>query len=624
MNDALPATAPETVDFDGRAVAARLSHAPGVYRMIDGEGTVIYVGKARSLCKRVASYFQSARQHPPKVRAMVAHVRHIEVTVTRTETEALLLESNLIKSLRPRYNIVLRDDKTYPYIRLATGKWPRLAFHRGLRRSGERYFGPYASAGAVRASLNLLQKLFRIRNCEDTFFRNRTRPCLQHQIGRCSAPCVGLVTPGTYEEDLRHALLFLEGRSAEVIEALVARMEAAVARLEFERAAGLRDQVQQLKQVQSSQYVSADAGDVDVIACVVEGGVACVQVFSIRGGMNLGNQPWFPRHVDADAPAAEVLGAFLPQYYLGAGERPLPARILVSEVVEEATSLAVAFAEIAGRRVQLAVPQRGVSVKWMGMALENARAAITRRLAERDGAAERLRALGEALGLAKPLGRIECFDVSHTRGEAPVAACVVFGPEGPVKADYRRFNIEDVTPGDDYGAMRQALLRRYTRLVREEARLPDLLLIDGGAGQVAEAVRVLDDLELSEHIRVLGVAKGPSRKPGAETLVVAEGGDAPRLAPGSAALHLIQQIRDEAHRFAITGHRQRRASARTHSSLEDIDGVGARRRKALIQHFGGLAGVKAAGVEELCRVPGISRALATRIHASLREGLASG
>jgi len=613
-----PTPAPE---FDGRAVALRLASAPGVYRMIDQEGTVLYVGKAGSLRKRVASYFQSTRQHTPKVRAMLVHVRHVEVTVTRTEAEALLLESNLIKALRPRYNIVLRDDKSYPYIRLTAGEWPRLAFHRGLRRAGERYFGPYPSAGAVRASLNLLQKLFRIRDCEETFFLNRTRPCLQHQIDRCSAPCVGLITPGSYEEDVRHAVLFLEGRSAEVIEALVGRMEAAATRLEFERAARIRDQVQQLKQVQSSQYVSADTGDVDVIACVVEGGIACVQVFTIRGGMNLGNQPWFPRGVDADAKATDVLAAFLPQYYLGAGERPLPARILLSDVIEDLAALAEAFASYAGRRVQLAVPQRGIAVKWMGMALENAHAAITRQLAERAGAEARLIALADALGFAGAITRIECFDVSHTRGEAPVAACVVFGPEGPLKGDYRRFNIEGVTPGDDYGAMRQALMRRYSRRAREEAPLPDLLLIDGGTGQVAEAVGVLAELQLTDRIRVLGIAKGPSRKAGAEILIEADGGTAPRLPPGSAALHLLQQVRDEAHRFAITGHRQRRASARTRSVLEEIEGVGPRRRKALIQHFGGLPGVKSAGVEELCRVPGISQALALKIHARLHEGV---
>jgi excinuclease ABC subunit C len=422
---------------------------------------------------------------------------------------------------------------------------------------------------------------------------------------------------------VRHAVLFLEGRSAEVIEVLVKRMETAAERLEFERAAQLRDQVQQLKRVQSNQYVSADAGDVDVIACVVEAGTACVQVFSIRQGMNLGNQPYFPRHVEADAPAAEVLAAFLPQFYLGAGERPLPSRILVSDGLEEEETLAEAFSEIAGRRIHLAVPQRGVAVKWMDMALENARAALTRTLAERNSARDRLVALGDALAFADPIERIECFDISHTRGEATVASCVVFNAEGPVKSDYRRFNIEDITPGDDYGAMRQAITRRYTRLAREEARLPDLLLIDGGAGQVAEAVQVLSELQLAESVRVVGVAKGPARKVGAEVLVAGDGSELPRLRPESAAMHLIQQVRDEAHRFAITGHRQRRATARTRSTLEEIEGVGARRRKALIQHFGGIAGVRGAGVEELCRVPGISRALAERIYASLREGAGS-
>jgi excinuclease ABC subunit C len=606
--------------FDGKSVSAGLTLLPGVYRMVDGEGQVLYVGKARSLRKRVSSYFQGGRQHSPRVRAMVGHVRHIEVTVTRTEAEALLLECNLIKSLRPRYNILLRDDKSYPYIRLVGGDWPRLGFHRGLREGKDRYFGPFASAGAVRASLNLLQKLFRIRGCEDTFFRNRTRPCLQHQIGRCSAPCVGLVDAEVYAEDVRHAVMFLEGRSAEVIQVLVNRMEQAANELAFERAAHLRDQVAQLRRVQGNQYVSGESGDVDVIACAVEGGIACVQVFSIRNGVNLGNQPYFPRQVDAEAPAEEVLAAFLPQYYLGGGERPFPERILLSHSLEEAEDLALAFTSIAGRKVVVHVPERGSAVRWVDMGLENARLALARTLSERNSARDRLIALAEALNAPDPIERIECFDISHTQGEATVASCVVFGAEGPVKSDYRRFNITDITPGDDYAAMRQALNRRYTRLAREEARLPDLLLIDGGAGQVAEAVQVLNELQLSQ-VRVLGVAKGPARKAGAELLVSGDEREAPRLRPESAALHLIQQIRDEAHRFAITGHRKQRAAVRTQSLLEEIEGVGAKRRRSLIQHFGGLRGVAAAGVDELCRVPGINRALAERIYATFRSGV---
>lgn len=610
----------EAPAFDGRAAAAALTGKPGVYRMLDARGAVLYVGKARSLRKRVASYFQRTDRHGPRIRAMLAQVAGLEVTVTRTENEALILESNLIKELRPRYNIVLRDDKSYPYIYLSSHQdFPRLAFHRGARKGKGRWFGPYPSAGAVRATLNLLQKLFLIRQCEDSFFRNRSRPCLQYQIQRCTAPCVGYIDAAAYQEDVAHAVLFLEGRSREVVEALVRRMEEASGRLEFERAARYRDQIHQLQKVQQRQYISGEGGDADIVACARREDAACVQLFFIRGGHNLGNKAFFPQHT-AEASAAEILAAFVAQYYLAGGaERAVPAEILLSEELADSGLLARALSARAGRRVVLSRPQRGERARWVDMALANAELALGQRLTGEGDLQRRLEALGEALALEEPPGRIECFDVSHTGGEATVASCVVFDAEGPKKSDYRRFNIEGVEPGDDYAAMHQAISRRYTRLKREEARMPDLLLIDGGKGQVAEARRALEALQVN-GVPVVGVAKGPSRRPGLETLILSDGRRSLSLDPASPALHLIQQIRDEAHRFAITGHRQRRAKARSQSPLEGIPGVGAKRRQSLMQRFGGLQGIARAGVEDLARVPGVSQALAQRIYDLFHEG----
>jgi len=605
--------------FDGKRFCATLTARPGVYRMLDGAGQVLYAGKARNLKRRVASYFRPPAQLAPKVRALVGQIAAIEVTVTHTEAEALLLESNLIKDLRPRYNVVYRDDKSYPYIHLDTGHaFPRLAFHRGARRGAGRYFGPYPNAGAVRATLNLLQKLFQIRPCEDSYFRNRTRPCLQYQIERCTAPCVGFIDEAAYRADVEHAALFLDGRSQEVLEVLRERMEQAAARLQFERAARYRDRIGDLQQIQQRQYMSGDAGDVDIVAAAARAEVGCVQVFFIRGGRNLGNKTFFPAH-SAGSDGAELLAAFLSQYYLAAdAERAIPRTILLSEPVEDAALIAEALGARAGRRVRLQARPRGERARWVAHAVENAALALAQRLAAHSGHERRLEALRGMFELDEPITRIECFDISHTRGEATVAACVVFGPEGPLKQEYRRFNITGIEPGDDYAAMRQALTRRYTRVKREEGKLPEVLLIDGGKGQVAVAREVLGELGL-DGMLVLGVAKGPARRPGQETLVLADARRTRHLPSDAPALHLIQQVRDEAHRFAIAGHRQRRARARAGSPLDHVPGIGTKRRRLIMRHFGGLQGVSRAGIEDLSQVPGISRSLAQRIYDVLHE-----
>ncbi len=594
--------------FDPRDFLRHLTTRPGVYRMLSAEGEVLYVGKARNLRRRVASYFRRSGLSP-KTRALMAQMHHVEVTVTHTEAEALLLENNLIKAHRPRYNILLRDDKSYPCIFLSRGEtYPRLALHRGPRKARGRYFGPYPSAHAVRESLSLLQKVFRVRQCEDGFFRNRSRPCLQYQIQRCSGPCVGLISPEDYAEDVRHTELFLEGRSNELVEVLAQRMEAAAAALAFERAALYRDQIQSLRRVQERQYVSGEQGDLDIVAAAVEGGAACVQVFFVRGGRNLGNKVFHPR-LPEGAAREDVLGAFLGQFYLA---HEVPRELLVNADIPERALLEAALAERSGHALAIRHRVRGERARWLAMAERNAGEALRARLASRAGVAERLEALRDALGLEETPRRMECFDISHTRGEATVASCVVFNEEGPLKSDYRRFNIEGITPGDDYAAMEQALTRRYTRLQAGEGKLPDLLVIDGGPGQLKAAARVLASLQVP-GVRILGVAKGEGRKPGRETLHLL-GQSAIRLAPDARALHLVQQIRDEAHRFAITGHRQRRGKARRTSPLEGVPGIGPRRRQRLLAQFGGLQELARAGIEDICRVPGISRALAERIY----------
>ncbi|MBP6692242.1 MAG: excinuclease ABC subunit UvrC [Xanthomonadales bacterium] len=598
--------------FDGKAFVRTLATRPGVYRMLDAQAAVLYVGKAKDLRKRVGSYFlRPALQ--PRIAAMLQRVATVEVTVTRTEAEALLLENELIKSLKPRYNVLLRDDKSFPLIHLSGAEdYPRMGFHRGARSRGGRYFGPYPSTTAVRETLNLMQKLFRVRQCEDTYFRNRTRPCLQHQIGRCSAPCVGLVTPAQYQHDVRHATLFLDGQTTTVVDELAREMEVASTALEFERAATLRDRIANIKRIQARQYVSEAEEDADVLACRIEGNLACVHGLFFRNGVSLGGRSWFPR-IPEGADEGEALSAFVAQYYL---EHPAPSLVLVNRPVEEGEWLAGMFSERRGRKVEIRHAQRGERARLVEIAERNAEQAIATEAASKGTLRARWQGLADLLQLGAPPARVECFDISHTMGEATVASCVVFDAGGPVKSQYRRYNISGLAPGDDYGAMRQALARRFKRGQAEGGPLPDLLLVDGGKGQVAEARAVLADLGI-DGVDVVGVAKGSSRKPGLEQLLLGAGGRVltpPGDAPG---LHLIQQIRDEAHRFAIGGHRQRRQRARDSSELEKIPGVGTRRRSALLRHFGGWAGVVEAGIDELARVPGIERALATRIYAAL-------
>lgn len=593
-----------------------MTERAGVYRMLDSDGTVLYVGKAKNLKKRVASYFTSKADESPRIRSMVRQIRDIEVTITRNEAEALILENNLIKELRPRYNVLFRDDKSYPYIHLSDHGYPRLSFYRGSRRLKGRYFGPYPSAGAVRRTLNLMQRLFQIRQCTDSFFNNRSRPCLQYQIKRCSAPCVGYISQEDYQRDVEHAVMFLEGRNEEVIEALMQPMQEAAERLDFERAAQYRDQIKSLRRVQEEHHQNNPDADLDVIACAIREGMACVQVFFVRNGTNIGHRSYFPQHA-RDANAEDILTAFIQQYYLGSSvEKSMPAMFVTSETPADHDILEQVLSEHTGRRITIVSKPRGERARWLRMARENAGLALAQQTAKDKHLNRRLADLQKLLDLPEPPQRIECFDISHTQGEATVASCVVFGPEGPLKNDYRRFNIKDITPGDDYAAMAQAVQRRYTRVKKEAGRLPDILLIDGGKGQVQQGLNVLEELQVT-GVYVLGVAKGPGRRPGLETLVLDDGEREQHLPADAPALHLIQHIRDEAHRFAISGHRAARGKARTVSQLEQIEGVGSKRRQELIRYFGGLQGVSRAGIEELARVPGINKGLAQRIYDSL-------
>ena len=598
--------------FDGKAFVSTLTTSPGVYRYFDEGGELLYVGKASSLKKRVGSYFLKPRMEP-RIAAMVSQIARCEITVTRTEAEALLLESQLIKALKPRYNILLRDDKSYPYIYLSGGEdYPRLAFHRGARNQPGRYFGPFPSAFAVRESLNLMQKLFKVRQCEDSYFRNRSRPCLQYQIGRCTGPCVGLISTEDYRNDVRHAEMFLEGRGNAVIDELVAAMEQASIALNFERAAALRDQIATLRKLHAQNHVQGATADMDVIACRIESGIACVSVLFFRNGISLGTRDFYPR-LPLDAEPADVLAQFIAQYYL---DRPVPREIILGEAIEDEQLLSDMLTQQCGHAVEIKTRVRGDRAQFLQMAERNAQASLTSRIASRQTLGARFDDLQSVLGLDEPPKRIECFDISHTRGEATVASCVVFGPEGAEKSHYRRFNIAGITPGDDYAAMHQALTRRFRKVAEGEGVRPDVLLIDGGTGQVAQALDVLRELGIT-GIEVVGVAKGPGRRAGEETLVLAGSSREIHPGPTSPALHLVAAVRDEAHRFAISGHRKRREKARERSVLEDVQGVGARRRAALLKAFGGLAGVEAAGVEELMQVKGIDRSLAERIYDAL-------
>ena len=600
--------------FEGyREFLRGLSGAPGVYRMQDEAGTVLYVGKARNLHRRVSSYFRKTGS-TPKVQALMSQVTHIDVTVTHTENEALLLEHNLIKTLRPRYNVLLRDDKSYPYIFLSNrDRAPRITFHRGGRSRAGRYFGPFPSTTAVRESLSLLQKVFRLRTCEDSVFQNRTRPCLQYQIERCSAPCVGYIETQAYGEDVRQAVMFLEGRNFSLVEELGAAMEHASTTHAFEQAAILRDRIAALRQVQERQYVSADGGEADVLAVVMDAGVACVTLMCIRSGRNLGSKSFFPTMGLADS-ENEVLEQFLAQHYLAYAppaeiclDRTPPGRRLIQEVLTSQ----------AGYRVGLTVPVRGIKQKWVVMATVNAQDELRRRLSARATLEDRLEGLRGVLGLTK-LDRIECFDISHTQGEETMASCVAFDAGGPIKADYRRYRIEHIGPGDDYAAIAQAVGRRYASAHAEPAKVPDLVLIDGGRGQLNAALGAARAAGFTGAL-FAGVAKGPDRRPGEEEIILPSMPNALRLSASDPALHLVQSVRDEAHRFAITGHRNRRDKKRVTSALEELPGIGEKRRQALLRHLGGLPLVARAGVEDLMKVPGISPTLARRIYEAFHD-----
>ena len=597
--------------FDARELIKSLPNRAGVYRMLDADGGTLYVGKARDLKKRVSSYFQKTEHHP-RTAMMVGQVARVETTVTRSEGEALLLENNLIKAHQPRYNVLFRDDKSYPYICLTGDPFPQLRFHRGRLDKPNRYFGPFPSAGAVREGMALLQKVFQLRTCENSVFANRSRPCMLYQIQRCTGPCVGLVSESDYQEDVRNATLFLQGKTNEVMETLQRQMEAAAAAFAFERAARIRDKITRLQQLQSRQFVeSATAGDLDVVAGVAEQGLTAVNLVMIRGGRHVGDRTFFPQHAEG-ATLDEVVPAFLVQHYL---DRPAPPTIITTDGGEDPV-LAEVLSEQSGHKVQLIANPGGERRVWVAMAVQNAGLAIGQKLAQKATQDDRLTTLQEILGLPSSAQRIECFDVSHTMGEAAVASCVIFDRLAMQTSEYRRFNVRPEAAGDDYAALREALSRRAARIVAGEYPAPDLLIIDGGKGQVGIAAEVLAEQGL-HTTKLIGIAKGPERKPGLEEIIFPDREAPLHLPADNPGLHLLQQIRDEAHRFAIQGHRARRGKARTTSSLQEIGGIGATRRRALLAHFGGLRGVQAASVDDLARVPGISRSLAERIFSEL-------
>ena len=599
--------------FEVKPFLRSLTHRPGVYRMLDAKHKVIYVGKARDLRKRVSSYFQRSHMSAKTV-AMMEQVAKVEVTVVNTEAEALVLEYNLIKQHKPRFNVLLRDDKSYPYIYASTDhRFPRLKFHRGARKGKGRYFGPYPSTRAVRQTLNELQKLFMIRNCEDKFFSNRTRPCLQYQIKRCTAPCVGIVDEEQYRQDFDAAIQFLEGRNESVVNLFVERMEEASRERDYEQAARYRDQIARLKAVEARQLVKrGDRKDLDVLGFASNGAIHCVTVMFIRNGSVIGSRDHFPKS-PGETDKRRLMNGFVAQYYLG---RDAPSEIVLDVEIEDADLLQEELSARSGHKVAIRSKVRGDRARWLEMARTNAEQGLNVKVASNATIRRQFAALGEALGLEEVPQRIECFDVSHTSGEATVASCVVFNTAGPLKSDYRRFNLTPDSAGDDYAAMSEALRRRYERISKGEVPMPDVLLIDGGKGQLAEAMAVLEKLGL-DWLTVLAVAKGRSRRPGAERLFRPGGEAAMQLPPDSPALLLIQQVRDEAHRFAITGHRQRRARARSRSPLEQIPGLGPKKRRELLRQFGGLQGVAGAGIDDLVKVHGIGRALAETIYNEL-------
>ncbi|OMH32692.1 excinuclease ABC subunit UvrC [Motiliproteus sp. MSK22-1] len=627
--------------FDSQAFLAQTTQRPGVYQMLSAEGDVLYVGKAKNLKQRLASYFRSSGL-AIKTQALVQRIQGIQLTITGSETEALLLEQNLIKKLRPPYNILLRDDKSYPFIFISdTHQYPAIQFHRGSRRHKGRYFGPFPSSGAVRDSLNLLQKIFRIRQCEESFFKNRSRPCLQYQINRCSGPCVNKITPENYADDIRHAMMFLEGKNQSIRDELAKQMERAAESLDFELAAELRDQIISLQKVQEEQHISGVEGDADILACAISAGAACIHQLFVKGGRVIGSKAHYPK-LALETTESELLSSFIGQYYLQGAEiqlnaengteqqhspvisssqgsaRPVPPQLILSHEADDVDCLVAALTAVRGKRIQVTSRVRGARSNWLKLAMTNAEQQIQNFIANRQNIYRRYIELQEALGLDEAPKRMECFDISHSSGEATVASCVVFDNQGPKKSDYRRFNIETAVAGDDYGAMNEALTRRYKRLKKDDAILPDILIVDGGKGQLKQAKEVLAELQI-DTILVLGIAKGVTRKPGLESIIHADTYDELVLPTNSGALHLLQHIRDEAHRFAITGHRQRRAKKRGQSALEQIPGVGPKRRKELLKHFGGVQEIGRASVEEIAKVSTISRVMAEEIYAHLHR-----
>lgn len=602
--------------FDHQSFLKSLTKRPGIYQMFDAEGQILYVGKAKNLKNRVTSYFRKTGL-TAKTMALVKRIDKIDVTVTETETEALILEHNLIKQYHPPYNILMRDDKSYPYIFLSDrDQWPRLAFHRGPKKAKGTYFGPFPSVHAVRDSMGFLQKTFKVRQCEDVFFKNRSRPCLQYQIKRCTAPCVNLVSEEDYAADVELTRLYLDGKADKLLKQLEVDMESASEQLQFEKAAEHRDQISALRTVQAQQMIEKGKGTIDVVAAAVSNGQACVHMLYVRQGRILGSRSYYPKAPLAEQ-VTELLEEFLPHLYLSGGSRPdLPKEILLNAPIEGAEALSDALQARVGRKIEVRDSVRGFRAKWLQLAQRTAEQNLAGKLASKKTIEQRFESLRETMGLEAMPQRVECFDISHSSGEAVVASCVVFDGNGPVKSDYRRFNIDGIKAGDDYAAMEQAIRRRYTRLMKGEGKLPDILLIDGGKGQIGVAKEVLSDLAVV-GVLVLGVAKGTTRKPGLETLILADQNNKVIARPQQAALHLIQQIRDEAHRFAITGHKARRDKKRRTSPLEGIAGVGPTRRRDLLKHFGGIAEVRKASVADLMKVDNINKKVAEAIYSAL-------
>ncbi|MEI6859422.1 MAG: excinuclease ABC subunit UvrC [Shewanella sp.] len=606
------------VPFDSVLFLKSVSSSPGVYRMYDAKGVIIYVGKAKDLKKRLGSYFRKNLNHI-KTQALVSHINNIDVTVTHSETDALILENDYIKQYMPRYNVLLRDDKSYPYILLSQHKHPRLAYHRGPKRDKGTYFGPYPNGGAVRESLHLMQKIFPIRQCDDLYYKSRSRPCLQYQIGRCSAPCVNKVSSEEYEVQVKLASLFLKGKNQQVMVEFVSKMEDCAQSLEYEKAASYRDQIAALRKVAEQQEVSNSSGDMDVIGAYYASGVACFHLLFIRNGKIFGSRSYYPS-VPAQTDMDEILSAFMIQFYLNVdSQRTLPKEILLSHSFNDLPQLEKAIQTALNKKLEIKTNVRSERANFLRLAITNATNAVNTRLSHKNSVEQRFILLEEVLEMTTRIQRMECFDISHTMGESTVASCVVFNREGPNKADYRRYNIHGITPGDDYAAMKQAITRRFDK-IDKTGKIPDILFIDGGLGQLRIAQNIIDEkfVNIDPVPLLVGIAKGEGRKPGLETLIYGESELSFSIAADSGALHLIQHIRDESHRFAITGHRNKRQKTRNTSTLESIIGVGPKRRKALLQFLGGIQEVKGASVAELAKVPGISLTMAQTIHDSLR------